>query len=98
MVATITISPEVIFVRERKKNAKKKSAAIVGPSSITPKLSVRYEFTPQRSSERRKPAISARGVSPVVCIGAAVSARGVEDAIISGAAAGASTAAAAVTS
>src|SRR4051812_35204140 len=65
IVATIAISLVLILVEERKKNAKKKSAAIVGPSSITPKLSVRYEFTAQRSSERKNPAISARGVRPL---------------------------------
>src|SRR5690606_38986308 len=60
IVATIPISVVVIFVAERKKNAKKKSAAMVGPSSITPKESVRYEFTPQRTSASTNPAMRAR--------------------------------------
>jgi hypothetical protein len=41
MVATTTISEVLIFCRERKKKAKKKRAAMVGPSSMTPKLRVR---------------------------------------------------------
>ena len=41
MVATITISVDVMTVLDRKKQAKKNSAAIVGPSSMTPKDRVR---------------------------------------------------------
>src|SRR5688572_26386620 len=62
IVDTITISVEVIAVRERKKNAKKKSAAIVGPSSITPNESVRYEFTPQSRTASAKPETMERTV------------------------------------
>ena len=41
MVATITISVLVILLLDRKNTAKKSNAAMVGPSSITPKERVR---------------------------------------------------------
>src|SRR5688572_19254069 len=62
IVETITISSVVMTVRERKKNAKKKRAAMVGPSSMTPNESVRYEFTPHSNTDKRKPERIARRV------------------------------------
>jgi hypothetical protein len=63
IVATITISVVVIFVREMKKIAKKNSAAIVGPSSMTPNDSVRYEFMAHSTTDSTSPAIRLRLVS-----------------------------------
>jgi hypothetical protein len=60
MVATITISWVVMGVRDKKKNAKKKSAAIVGPSSMTPNESVRYELMAQRLMAKSSPAMRLR--------------------------------------
>jgi hypothetical protein len=62
IVATITISCVVSFFFAHEKKAKKKSAAIVGPSSITPNDSVRNEFMAQSAIERMLPATSARPV------------------------------------
>src|SRR6185436_967779 len=63
MVATITISVVVILVFDRKKNAKKNSAAIVGPSSITPNDSVRYEFIAHSTRDRTSPTARLRAVT-----------------------------------
>src|SRR2546428_607578 len=50
MVDTITISCVVILLAVQKKKAKKNSAAMVGPSSMTPKERVRYEFIAHRQT------------------------------------------------
>src|SRR5262245_37522169 len=60
IVATMTISVAVILVFDRKNTAKKNSAAIVGPSSITPNDSERYEFIAHRMIANTSPATSAR--------------------------------------
>src|SRR5688572_5875701 len=62
IVATITISVVVILVLDMKNNAKKMSAAIVGPSSITPNDSVRYEFMAHSTIDSTSPATSEREV------------------------------------
>src|ERR1043165_7600230 len=72
IVATITISVVVILVFDRKKIAKKNSAAIVGPSSITPNDSVRYEFMAHSTIDSARPAIRLRTVRGGRAGGAAV--------------------------
>src|SRR3954453_2607569 len=62
IVATMTISVVVIFVFDTKKIAKKNSAAIVGPSSMTPNDSVRYEFIAHRTTDSTSPAAMLRNV------------------------------------
>ena len=63
MVATITISVVVMrFAPKGSMSAKKNSAAIVGPSSITPNDSVRYEFIAHSATENRRPITTERTV------------------------------------
>ena len=62
IVETMTISPEVMRVRESTKPAKKKSAAMLGPSSMMPKLSVRKEFIAQSAMASTRPATRDRGL------------------------------------
>src|SRR5262245_18654027 len=64
IVDTMTISVVLIFERDRKKKVKKMSAAMVGPSSITPKERVRYEFIAHRTIDRIIPATTLRTVTP----------------------------------
>jgi hypothetical protein len=63
IVATMTISLVVMRVRERQNAAKKKSAAIAGPSSMIPNESVRYEFMAQSTIARTSPAMKLRNVN-----------------------------------
>jgi hypothetical protein len=61
IVATITISVVVMLAAPNGSiSAKKKSAAIVGPSSITPNDSVRYEFIAHNATENKRPQTTAR--------------------------------------
>src|SRR5262245_54840200 len=64
MVETITISAVLILGATQKKKAKKNSAAMVGPSSMTPKESVRYEFIAHRATASTEPDKMARVVRP----------------------------------
>ena len=62
MVATITISCVVIFLLTQKNIEKKNSAAMVGPSSMTPNDSVRYEFIMHIRTDSSAPVMMARAL------------------------------------
>src|SRR5262245_47802196 len=64
IVETITISEVLMRVAVQKKKAKKNRAAMVGPSSMTPNDSVRYECIAHRAMARRDPVTTARVVTP----------------------------------
>jgi hypothetical protein len=70
MVETMTISEVVMRVFDSAKPAKKKRAAMFGPSSMMPKLSVRKEFIADSAMASTMPAARHRRVGKA-CGGAA---------------------------